>query len=247
MEETPAPKRRRLRQKTTSPAFDLDDAADDKEQDEQETGSAWVASPRARRRDIRGAYVGLSGKEFRALQRLKLPAALFCILHYLSSAPVVQDRDLDHVEFFSGQGMVNKAFSDLGMNAAGFDYIQDPILQNMMTTGGYINALQWCRRLRRCAHAHFGTVCSSWVWMSRASTLRSKANPMGDRTDASDVFVRLRARADHATCSSRLSPLGPGPHKARQGTQAARQERERASAHYALPYGLSKLARTPRI
>ena len=138
--------------------------------------------PRQHRRDLRGAYIGVDGQTFRSLQRLGMPIVLYRILHDLTGMrDLVQHQDLDFVEFFSGQGHLHRSVRSLGLKATGYDLKQDAVLQNIMTVQGFITAVQWCRRVRAGGHCHFGTVCSSWVWMCRATTRRSESCPLGDR------------------------------------------------------------------
>ena len=141
-------------------------------------------SPRLRKLSLRAAYIGTDVRTFVRLQKLQVPIALFHILNFLSCASVVHQRDLDFVEYFSGLGEVHHAFSRAGCAAAGYDYCQDAKLQNILSTEGFLNAVQWARRVRAGGHVHMGIVCSSWVWISRSTTRRSEHNPLGDRSRA---------------------------------------------------------------
>lgn len=55
----------------------------------------------------------------------------------------------------------------------GYDKNQDPQRQNICTTEGLLTALCWLRRLKPQGLAWLATECSTWVWISRATTLRT--------------------------------------------------------------------------
>ena len=88
---------------------------------------------------------------------------------------------LDTVEFFEGEAQVTKNWAALGPASLDYDIKNDMKYQNFNSNWGFIHALQRLRRLRpRQGCAWLGTVCSTWVLMSRASTVRNKLNPQGD-------------------------------------------------------------------
>lgn len=53
------------------------------------------------------------------------------------------------------------------------------LIPSSLPRGGFIRALQLVLRLRVGGLLHAGPPCSSWVWVSRGSTKRTRANPMG--------------------------------------------------------------------
>ena len=83
------------------------------------------------------------------------------------------------MEFFSGMGEVQRAFNQNGCKARGFDIINHPgysDVESITTDEGFCTALQYIRRLKTAKGlAHWATVCSTWVWMSRGSTGRSQS------------------------------------------------------------------------
>eukprot|EP00969_Alexandrium_andersonii_P221730 9793324-Alexandrium_andersonii.AAC.1 len=81
------------------------------------------------------------------MQRGGLPGVLLMLLHWIATCPDLHHgRDYDFVEFFSGQGEQWKAWERAGLHSAGFDMVQEPHLQNVMTSIGFASALQWACR-----------------------------------------------------------------------------------------------------
>ena len=90
------------------------------------------------------------------------------------------------MEYFSGVGTIHTAFSKNGLSAQGFDIIRNAQYESISTATGFLTALNLVRRMRTAlAMAHFATVCSSWVWLSRGSTKRSNINVLGCSSSAS--------------------------------------------------------------
>ena len=59
------------------------------------------------------------------------------------------------------------------------DYEFDHVRQNILDTTGYSNMICHVLNLRPGSGAWVAPVCSSWVYMSRGSTGRTKSNPLG--------------------------------------------------------------------
>eukprot|EP00969_Alexandrium_andersonii_P125266 5537792-Alexandrium_andersonii.AAC.1 len=84
-------------------------------------------------------------------------------------------------EYFAGEGNLSAGFRQLSYSAASFDLKSDANLQNLMTSDGMMVALSLALMLRPLVgFGHFGTVCSTWIWLSRSSTGRSESNPLGN-------------------------------------------------------------------
>ena len=95
------------------------------------------------------------------------------------------EEDLDFIEYFAGAEAWGKGMRSRGWHGLSIDIKQNNDLHNIMTVRGFIAALVWTMRLKsELAIQHMGIVCSSWVWMSRASTGRSSSDPMGDNSSA---------------------------------------------------------------
>ena len=127
---------------------------------------------------------GASETARRRLAHYGAPAVLFAVLIYLSRLGPPQ-RDLDLVELFSGAGALASAFSEHSMNSEQFDVCHDP-LHDIRRVSGFLKAVQLVLRLKVGALLWAGTPCSTWVWISRSSTGRSRGNPLG-RTDQHSV------------------------------------------------------------
>ena len=59
------------------------------------------------------------------------------------------------------------------------DYEFDPKQQNILDTVGFSNMIFYVLNLKPGSGAWVAPVCSSWVYMSRGSTGRTKSNPLG--------------------------------------------------------------------
>lgn len=107
------------------------------------------------------------------------PASWVRLVMYVASvsAPV---RDLDLLELFCGQGMLHKSAKLLGLASAGMDRELNPKLHDLLTTRGLLHAILAVLRLRVNSLLFLGIPCSSWVWLNRGTSKRSKSNPLGD-------------------------------------------------------------------
>ena len=110
------------------------------------------------------------------------PRVLLAILALMNSLQEYAiENFLDTVEFFAGEAQVTKNWAAMGLASLDYDIKNDMKYQSLNSNWGFIHALQCLRRLRpRRGCAWLGTVCSTWVFMSRASTMRTKLKPQGD-------------------------------------------------------------------
>jgi hypothetical protein len=91
------------------------------------------------------------------------------------------DPCLDFIEYFSGQQAVTNACLASGLNSAAFDVANDKFRQDMNGIWGFVHALQLLRQLHPAVGlVWLGTVCNTWVFMSRNSTMRTWKSPRGD-------------------------------------------------------------------
>ena len=107
-------------------------------------------------------------------------------------------RDLDCVEYFCGQKAITGGMRRAGFRSVGHDYKQDNIDQDFTTARGFITALQWWRRLRRrSGMTWYGTVCSSFIFLNRGTSRRTRAEPRGTRwvgsVEAGNIMVTRTA------------------------------------------------------
>ena len=132
-----------------------------------------------RQSDMAAEARGLSGKSYRKMVRLGAPVLLMNILFFLFQAPSVSNvRDLLCVEYFAGVSSVYRGAVARGFPSAKCDIIFEPHLHDIMSVSGFIYAIQLARRQCAGALSHFATVCSTWVWICRASTKRSVLEPL---------------------------------------------------------------------
>ena len=93
-------------------------------------------------------------------------------------------EDIFEVEYFFGAGAVRRMTAMVsGLATLGFDIAKGP-LQDFNGHSGYITVLPWFRRLMPDGWAWFWTVCSTWVFMCRASTGRNTSTPRGNTRQA---------------------------------------------------------------
>ena len=151
---------------------------------EPEQAMPDVRIPKAvqeRASDRRAAKYGMSGRSFRRLLRWKVAPSFLNVIAFLFRCPGVSDaQDLDFIEYFAGVSSIVRGVRQRGYRAVGYDVEFDNVGQDINSDKGYMTAVQWMRRLRGgLGGAHFATVCSTWVWISRASTRRSLSEPLG--------------------------------------------------------------------
>ena len=125
----------------------------------------------------------LTWKAWRVLQCFQVPTVFYHILALMFACPAFRDEpDMDMVEWFCGMKELTMAAARAGCKAAGFDMNRDAERQNMNSEIGLVFALQFARRLHKCIESlgWFGTVCSSWIFLSRGTTLRTLHRPRGN-------------------------------------------------------------------
>ena len=164
-------KRRRLHGKQSG-EFEDDHDGDDE---------AFIPAAPASRSSARAAHrLGLSAKEYRKLRRVEAPCILYQVLFFITSLlPSVRDPDITWLDMYMGRGHIKDEAERRGFQALGFEVLDDAVLQNAMTLQGMITMLLYCMRLGSTGVSHWGTVCSSWVFLSRSSTGRTKSNIRG--------------------------------------------------------------------
>lgn len=138
-----------------------------------------VAPPR-RQSDVLGEFMGLRGLEIRRLMRMHIPACFWNILMVITRTCHC-DRDFDCLEMFSGRATIVRAFRKNHMKAAGYDITYDAKNNDLNADCGFITALVLVLRLKSKSVLWWATVCSSWVWMSRSGSQRSKRRVSGNK------------------------------------------------------------------
>ena len=93
--------------------------------------------------------------------------------------PQLPRGSLDCVELFSGVGQITSKFTQSGLAALGYDIVNDKSNHDLCSVQGFVFALICVMRLSTDGLAWFATVCSSWIWLARASTSRTTGRPLG--------------------------------------------------------------------
>ena len=139
--------------------------------------------PMAGPRDPTLPDVGWDPDEVGMLEAFGVPRLLFYILAILFVRSEFDNScNIDAVEYFSGKAQVTRNLALRGLVAVSFDILDDEVYQNINGILGWINALQILRRVKSATGlAWLGTVCSTWVFLSRDSTMRSQQDARGDR------------------------------------------------------------------
>jgi hypothetical protein len=95
-------------------------------------------------------------------------------------------RVLHFVEWFCGTGNLTAACRRLGLRVGWFDWNLDFKGMNLLSDKGMARAIELSLSLMVGATAWFGVPCSTFVFMSRGHTLRSREQPLGN-TSRRDV------------------------------------------------------------
>ena len=135
-----------------------------------------------RRSRTAAAHLGLAPKEFRRLKRWRIPRSFLAILAFMVCIHGVIEQDVDLSEWFAGLGHVEGQGTLVGLTTAGYEIRRDEVAEDFLTPYGFSTAIRLGLRHKQLSCTHWDTVCSSWIYMCRASTLRSRDNPLGDPT-----------------------------------------------------------------
>ena len=152
---------------------------------DRDPADAFLALPRAvvRRSSVVGAErCGITPREFRSLRKQKAPACIFTILACLAHYQYDPDVKIDGVDYFSGVGNIHKAMNSHNLSCLSYDVGNDAELEDFVSPEGFLMAILWALRVCRFGFANWGTVCSTWVWICRATTQRSRCCPLGNET-----------------------------------------------------------------
>ena len=86
---------------------------------------------------------------------------------------------LNAVDYYAGQGLVAERFQRFGMHSRKIEVDLDQINHDAIGSEGFVHMVILAMALLPYGLAHFGTVCSSWVFMCRDSSGRSHEYPLG--------------------------------------------------------------------
>lgn len=128
----------------------------------------------------RAELCGLSVPEYRRLRQMGWPICVFNLLMMASRiSPHFAERTVHCVEFFSGIGSIARTFAQAGFVSKEYDIIREPLFEDLTTPMGFLTALMLAMQIVLGGLGHTANVCSSWVFMARGTTGRSRAQPYG--------------------------------------------------------------------
>ena len=175
--EAPASKRRRLRQKGPEPSP--------------------IQRPPAQRLKHLAASRGLEPRALKRMIAIGLPMIILNALVFLETAePLADSQRTECAEMYSGVASIAGAFEVHGYTSARYDEKRHELFENILSAEGFLTALKTTRNVRQFGLSSWATVCSSWVYLCRASTGRNAAFPEGDER------LRIVSRANRMVARS---------------------------------------------
>lgn len=142
--------------------------------------------------EIHGPLFGVAPRVYRALVRTKAPLILFQLLWFIRlTVPDVQQNTV-FVDYYMGRGHLKEQFEARGHPSLGYEVKRDSIRENALTPEGLLTMVVFCLRLRdglrtakgiiERALGHWGTVCSSWIFVCKGGTGRTDLCPHGNES-----------------------------------------------------------------
>ncbi|CAJ1447512.1 unnamed protein product [Effrenium voratum] len=113
------------------------------------------------------------------LRRIKAPLVVLTLVGMVFGIPGLPWKPIQHFETFSGMAAVTRAELQAGRTAIPFDVCNDCVRQDFTSPFGFSNALYWALCLQPGSGKLTAPICSTWVWISRGSTGRSRDRPLG--------------------------------------------------------------------
>ena len=136
----------------------------------RKTSPAVITSIKVRTSHWRAGALRIRPYQYRNLMRFAVPPVLISMLLFMGTSPVGDTSPIDVIDFFAGGASVQKAFTTMQYRAVAYDIVNDATYQDLLSDEGWLTALSWANRLSEGGLTHWGTVCSTWVWISRSST-----------------------------------------------------------------------------
>ena len=128
-------------------------------------------------------FYAVDAKTFRRLSRAMVPVILWQIMFWLRTQVAgLSEPDLSCIDYYMGLGRIRATFQRNGHEAVGFEASDSPKFQNACTLEGLVTMILFAMRLIPQGLSHWGTVCSTWVVLSRNSTMRTLTGTRGDTT-----------------------------------------------------------------
>ena len=143
----------------------------------------FTEDPPARRlRDKTLPYTGQDDHAMGVFQMFCMPPAFYFILAMMNRVAEGWNNapDLVGMEFYAGKARLTQAFQTLGLRFLPFDIIFDNIGNDIISAVGLMVALSSANRIKEDGLLWQGTVCSSFIWLARATTSRTWLLPRGD-------------------------------------------------------------------
>ena len=130
---------------------------------------------------ITAGQLGLDAAAYQRLCLLGCPTAFFQLIMAVQSCrPEPKTTPLVMLEMFCGVAAITRAFTEAGYPSMGYDYLKDPVTNNVLSSAGFACALSLTLSLDPMAgFLWLATVCSTWVWISSSSTGRTVDYPLG--------------------------------------------------------------------
>ena len=156
-----------------SGSTDFADSCSESEDGESEDGEymefQYLSPPSASRTTTFASVIFRSGI---------IPRQLAMIL--LSLAASVHSPCFTCVEYFAGVQSITNGFRDLDLPAAAFDVLTVSEEHDILTTPGFLRALVYVLCLEDDGLLWCAPPCSSWIWIGRSTTGRSRDLPLGN-------------------------------------------------------------------
>lgn len=128
-----------------------------------------------------------------------IPDAILDLLGVGSDHKLVVIRNFDLLEICAGAARPSRLATILGLKPAAFDVLYSPAM-DILTDEGFAIAVGLLLRVKEKSLCLMGPQCSSWTWMCRSVTRRTKWNVDGD--------VNNRKVRDGNRMNHRISILG---------------------------------------
>ena len=118
------------------------------------------------------------------LQQMKMlgaPTILMGLVILVMSHPDLPgyEQNVDWVEYFAGQKAVSRSMLSANLVTLSFELLDNAVTQNLMHEAGMIYALYIALRVKDGGGSNTAPVCSTWVWVNRATSQRSVYRPLG--------------------------------------------------------------------
>ena len=141
------------------------------------------------------ASMGLPVVTYQRMKMAGCPPAFFELLIIVHMCDPTQSQSLIMLEMFCGVAAISRAFDAAGLAAMGYDYLKDPLMNDILLPTGFLHAIAMVMSLDQTyGFLWLATVCSSWIWMSQGSTGRSNAFPLGIPCKSVDEANMMVAR-----------------------------------------------------